>query len=76
LNDSIFNSPQFASLRDETTQVNQEPVGRNNPFAPIGHDNGFVPTADVTSTTKVTTNPNVISGSKPVDTASTTKKAR
>lgn len=32
----LFKNPAFASLRDLTQQVAPQPVGRGNPFAPIG----------------------------------------
>ena len=35
LSGSIFDDPAFASLRDFGTQITAEPVGRENPFAPI-----------------------------------------
>ena len=34
--DSIFNDPRFNSLVDFRQDVQFEPVGRNNPFLPIG----------------------------------------
>lgn len=35
LDGSIFSDPAFASLRDTSTDIVQEPVGRPNPFAPL-----------------------------------------
>ncbi len=36
IDDSIFKNPTFTSLRDYTQAVVPQPIGRNNPFAPIG----------------------------------------
>lgn len=36
LSGTIFNDPAFLSLRDFGTMIVPEPVGRANPFAPIG----------------------------------------
>jgi hypothetical protein len=36
LSGTIFNDPAFMSLRDFGTQIIPEPVGRQNPFAPLG----------------------------------------
>ena len=36
LDSSIFESPAFASLRDFGQEIIPEPVGRTNPFAPVG----------------------------------------
>lgn len=36
LDSSIFENPAFASLRDFGKDIIPEPVGRNNPFAPVG----------------------------------------
>lgn len=35
LNSSLFSNPEFTALKDITTPINQEPVGRPNPFAPF-----------------------------------------
>jgi hypothetical protein len=35
LDRSMFEGPVYASLRDLTTEISPEPVGRENPFAPI-----------------------------------------
>jgi hypothetical protein len=35
LNGGIFSEPSFLSLKDFTTQIIPEPVGRDNPFAPL-----------------------------------------
>jgi hypothetical protein len=35
LDDSVFRDPAFMSLRDFSTQIVSEPVGRPNPFAPL-----------------------------------------
>ena len=38
LDDSIFNDNSFKSLKDTTVVLVGQPVGRNNPFAPLGTD--------------------------------------
>ena len=35
LDGTIFNDPAFRALRDYSTQIISEPVGRVNPFAPL-----------------------------------------
>ncbi len=35
LDRTILGSPVFASLRDLTTEIAPEPVGRDNPFLPV-----------------------------------------
>ncbi len=36
LDQSIFQSRIFTSLEDFTTELRSEPVGRTNPFSPVG----------------------------------------
>jgi hypothetical protein len=36
LDDSIFHDPTFMSLKDFSQTLVPEPVGRTNPFAPLG----------------------------------------
>ncbi|MFQ5661981.1 MAG: hypothetical protein ACE5F2_01885 [Candidatus Paceibacteria bacterium] len=36
LNDTLFSDPVFKSLEDFGQELTAEPVGRENPFAPIG----------------------------------------
>ncbi len=36
IDDAIFRDPAFASLEDHTQSVVAQPLGRSNPFAPIG----------------------------------------
>ncbi|HEY4516780.1 MAG TPA: hypothetical protein VJG64_02440 [Candidatus Paceibacterota bacterium] len=38
LDGTIFTNPAFQILRDLTTPITPEPVGRPNPFAPLGFD--------------------------------------
>lgn len=38
LDDSIFSDKSFISLNDTTVVLVSQPVGRNNPFAPLGSD--------------------------------------
>jgi hypothetical protein len=44
LNDSLFSSPSFQALKDFTTPITSEPVGRNDPFAPVGASGGSAAT--------------------------------
>lgn len=46
LDGSILTNPAFSSLKDFSTQIVPEPVGRPNPFAPLA-----VPTSVSTSST-------------------------
>jgi hypothetical protein len=59
LDGKLLQSDQFKTLNDETHQIVDEPVGRNNPFAPIGRDGYFVSTvvSGNPTTTKATTTP-------------------
>jgi hypothetical protein len=36
LSGTIFNNPTFTTLRDFRTDIVAEPIGRRNPFAPLG----------------------------------------
>lgn len=38
LDDSIFSSPNFQNLKDNTVTLSAQAAGRNNPFAPIGNE--------------------------------------
>lgn len=38
LDGSIFSDPLFQSLQDFSVELNPEPKGRQNPFAPLGRD--------------------------------------
>ena len=38
LSGSIFSNPAFQALRDFRTEIVAEPVGRENPFAPLGEE--------------------------------------
>lgn len=38
LNATIFENPLFQQLQDFSQELVPEPVGRNNPFAPVGSD--------------------------------------
>jgi len=40
LNEEFFNDPVFRSLEDFGQELVPEPIGRNNPFAPIGQEEG------------------------------------
>jgi len=43
LSGTIFQDPAFLALKDFSTTIVAEPVGRANPFAPLGVDTGSVP---------------------------------
>lgn len=36
LDKTIFNSDIYKSLQDRSQPINEEPIGRSNPFAPLG----------------------------------------
>jgi len=38
LSGQIFGDPAFGRLQDFSTQIVSEPIGRKNPFAPLGSD--------------------------------------
>src|SRR3989344_6917497 len=38
INKDIFTDPVFVSLKDFTQNITPEPLGRSNPFAPIGSE--------------------------------------
>lgn len=40
LDGTVFTNPAFIALKDYSTQIQPEPVGRQNPFAPIGVGGG------------------------------------
>ncbi len=40
LDDSIFLSPAFQNLKDNTVSFSPQTAGRSNPFAPVGADLG------------------------------------
>jgi hypothetical protein len=42
LSGNIFSNVAFQSLRDFRTEIVSEPIGRKNPFAPLGDDGGTV----------------------------------
>ena len=42
LDDSIFSSSVFQSLKDNTVVLTPQDTGRNNPFSPIGSDSGKI----------------------------------
>lgn len=43
LDESVFSDPAFRSLSDFTVPIERQPVGRRNPFAPVGGDVGTRP---------------------------------
>ncbi len=44
-NTEFFNDPVYRNLVDQFRPLGDRPVGRPNPFYPIGQDNGFVGTS-------------------------------
>jgi len=57
LNDTIFSSLAFTSLRDSSITLDPDGTeGRKNPFAPIGFD-ATTPTSDLSTQTDTTENP-------------------
>ena len=53
LDASIFTDPAFASLKDFSTQIIPEPIGRPNPFAPLS--SSVVPTPASTKDAQIFT---------------------
>jgi hypothetical protein len=52
LDGAIFADPAFASLRDSGVDIVSEPIGRRNPFAPLGEGGSSgVPATTATATT-------------------------
>ena len=51
LDDSIFSDNSFKSLQDTTVVLVAQPVGRNNPFAPLGTDGLRATSSSVVSPT-------------------------
>lgn len=58
LNGAVLTDPGFLALQDFTTQVISEPLGRTNPFAPLGAS------ASGTSSSTKALNPNLFAPSK------------
>ncbi|PIQ68229.1 MAG: hypothetical protein COV91_05220 [Candidatus Taylorbacteria bacterium CG11_big_fil_rev_8_21_14_0_20_46_11] len=62
---SIFSDPVFTSLKDFGVTISSQPVGRRNPFAPIGTSGGFsaegsspgIPTGNSSTTPSQTATP-------------------
>lgn len=54
LDSSIFKDDVFVSLQDFSKPLNPEPVGRVNPFSPIGVESGSVKITPNASTSKTT----------------------
>ncbi len=44
-NTDFFNDPVYRNLIDQYRPLGDRPVGRPNPFYPIGQDNGFIGTS-------------------------------
>lgn len=52
LDDSIFSSAVFQSLKDNTVVLTAQQTGRNNPFSPIGTDTGVTIQATTTGASR------------------------
>jgi hypothetical protein len=61
LNTSIFDDEIYKSLKDRSQQISDEPIGRPNPFAPLGDVS--VSTSATSSTTLVTSSQSKINSS-------------
>ncbi len=76
LDKTIFTNKVYLSLTDRSQTISDEPVGRLNPFAPIG-DISFTSTIRSTSTNSTSTNATSTKNNKPntnaTSTATTTK---
>jgi hypothetical protein len=44
-NTAFFSDPVYKGLKDQSRPLGDRPVGRPNPFSPIGNDDGFVGTS-------------------------------
>lgn len=53
LDADVFKDKTFMSLVDYSKPLNAEPVGRVNPFSPIGIENGSVKLAPASTTTDI-----------------------
>jgi hypothetical protein len=51
LDASLFSDPAFVSLKDFSTEIVPEPVGRPNPFAPLG--SGIAVSPDSTQSAQI-----------------------
>ena len=50
LDEDIFVDKVFQSLEDFSMEIQSQPIGRNNPFAPVGTDGEYISTEVGTST--------------------------
>jgi hypothetical protein len=53
LSGTVLSNPAFTSLKDYTTQIVAEPVGRNDPFAPLSVVSAVNPNATTTKSAKI-----------------------
>lgn len=51
LDEDIFSDKAFRSLEDFSMELQPQPVGRNNPFAPLGTDGNYVNTETMSTST-------------------------
>ncbi|MDO8492238.1 MAG: hypothetical protein Q7S34_01175 [bacterium] len=52
LDQGIFNNPIFEKLKNFSTELGQEPIGRNNPFAPLQSQTALPPKINIGTTTR------------------------
>lgn len=52
LDSDVFSSKAFSGLKDFSTEIKPQPVGRNNPFANIGDDTDLVVETEVATSTE------------------------
>ncbi len=58
LDKTLFSDPLFVSLEDRSTPIIEEPLGRSNPFAPLGDTSVRTSSrTDETATTTATSTP-------------------
>lgn len=57
MDSALFSTKEFRSLVDQTVVVVDQPVGRNNPFAPVGRDGSFSPSTNAVTAAGTTTAP-------------------
>lgn len=51
LDEAVFSREDFRNLKDISIDIAPQPIGRNNPFSPLGSDTPFVPQEVSQSTT-------------------------
>lgn len=72
LDTSIFTNEIYVSLKDRSQQISDEPIGRPNPFAPIGDVSISTITASSSSAISSSTQANRVATSTPSRTSTST----